>query len=69
MADREITELEGDTSLLDKQGWHLLTNFKSADCSRAFNLAMDKAHNSERKTELRSFEKDGEYFCEVWERW
>ena len=69
MADREITELEGDTSLLDKQGWHLLTYFKSVDCSRALNLVMDKAHNSERETVLRSFEMDCEYICEVWERW
>ena len=71
MADeKHVINLDGeDTGILNKKGWHLVTYYKSAESSRAYNLAVEKAYSIERQVGLRSYNQDGDIYWEIWEKW
>ncbi|MGI9228171.1 MAG: hypothetical protein ACR2PU_05210 [Gammaproteobacteria bacterium] len=71
MADeKHVTNLDGeDTGILNKKGWYLVTYYKSSESSRAYNLAVEKAHSIERQVGLRTYNQDGDIYWEVWEKW
>ena len=71
MADeKRIINLDSeDIGILSKKGWYLVTYYKSSECSRAFNLAVEKAYSIERQVGLRTYNQDGDIYWEVWEKW
>jgi len=61
-----------DSAVLNKQGWFLVTyyqcrNDKSACVSR--DRAIEKAKSIDRKTGIRTLEKEDNIYFEVWEKW
>ena len=69
----EIEKLDGqDTGILNKQGWHLITHYKSKEGgtgSNAHNNAVEKALSIPRPTGIRTLEQDEYTVFEVWEYW
>jgi len=69
----EIEKLDGqDTGLLNKQGWHFITSYKSKEGgtgSNAHNNAIEKATSIERPTGIRMIEEKEHTVFEVWEYW
>ena len=65
-----VINLDGyEPEALNKQGWYLVTFFKSPENSRAFDLAMGKASTIEHDVGIRSYHKDEDMYYEVWEKW
>ncbi len=69
----EIIEFDNeDSKILNKKGWFFVTHYRSRDSGQstnAYNNAVKKALLINRKTGLRSYEKDGFTYWEVWELW
>ena len=67
---KEFEDLDGkDTGMLNKQGWHFVTYFKSKESSRAYNLAVEKSLTMTRKCGFKRYEKNGYFVWELWEKW
>ena len=68
--EKHVINLDGeDAGILNKKGWYLVTYYKSSESSRAYNLAVEKAYSIERQVGLRTYNKDGDIYWEVWEKW
>lgn len=69
----ELETLDGqDSAILNKSGWFLVTYFQSRDGdenSKAFDLAIEKAHSINRQTGIRTRKKEAHTLFEVWEKW
>ncbi len=63
---------ELDTGILNRKGWHLITLYRTregGDGSTAYDKALEKALNHERKVGIRCVVKEGITYYEVWEHW
>jgi len=69
----EIESLDGlATATLNSQGWHMLTYYRvrsGTDGSSAYNNAVKKVQNHNRHAGIRTIEKNGVTYYEIWDLW
>lgn len=71
--NKEIETLDGmDTGLLHSRGWHLVTYFQTheqSDPELVFGKALKRAEEHNRQAGIRSVEKNGKMYFEIWDFW